>query len=101
MHLLFHNAHILPSILQQPTASSRDCYPFGSYDVRSSVPAGSHAPFNRLGCGGSPQMRRVECVPPSDLVVNVDSNEGGDAWIRLSIQVTARSHKHANLLRLA
>lgn len=36
-------------------------------------------------------MRRVECVPPSDLVVNVDSNHGGDRWIRLSIQVPVKS----------
>lgn len=36
-------------------------------------------------------MRRVECVPPSDLVVNVDSNDGGDRWIRLSIQVQMNS----------
>lgn len=33
------------------------------------------------------QYRRVECAPPSDLVVNVDANDGGDRWIRLSIQV--------------
>ena len=27
------------------------------------------------------------CVPPSDLIVNVDSNDGEDRWIRLSLCV--------------
>ena len=32
----------------------------------------------------------MECVPPSDLVVNVDSNLGADRWIRLTINVRRR-----------
>ena len=36
------------------------------------------------------QYRQVECAPPSDLVVNVDDNDGGNGWIRL--QITVREH---------
>ena len=31
----------------------------------------------------------IECVPPSDLVVDVDSNDGGGRWIRLSINASS------------
>ena len=33
------------------------------------------------------QYRQVECAPPSDLVVNVNNNDGGNGWIRLDISV--------------
>jgi len=33
------------------------------------------------------QYRRVECAPPSDLVVNVDNNGGSNSWIRLQVTV--------------
>ena len=35
------------------------------------------------------QYRQVECAPPSDLVVNVDNNDGGNGWIRLQVTVRA------------
>jgi hypothetical protein len=33
------------------------------------------------------QYRQVECAPPSDLVVNVNNNDGGNSWLRLDISV--------------
>ena len=33
------------------------------------------------------RYRQVECAPPSDLVVNVDNNDGGNGWIRLQVTV--------------
>lgn len=33
------------------------------------------------------QFRRVECAPPSDLVIIVDSNSGSNGWIRLKVYV--------------
>ena len=39
------------------------------------------------------QYRRVECTPPSTMVVSVDGNSGGGGWIRLSIKVSG-PHSH-------
>ncbi len=33
------------------------------------------------------QSRRVQCTPPTNLVVTVNNNNGNDGWIRLQIQV--------------
>ncbi len=33
------------------------------------------------------QSRRVQCAPPTNLVVTVNNNNGNDGWIRLQIQV--------------
>lgn len=33
------------------------------------------------------QYRRVECVPPSNLVVFADQNYGQDKWLRLFVEV--------------
>lgn len=35
------------------------------------------------------QFWRVECAPPSNLVVIADNDDGGNAWIRLKIYVGA------------
>lgn len=33
------------------------------------------------------QYRRVQCAPPSNIVVSVTNNRGGDGWIQLDITV--------------
>ena len=43
------------------------------------------------------QSRRVQCAPPTNLVVTVNNNDGNDGWIRLQVQVQMESRLFASV----
>ncbi len=38
------------------------------------------------------QYRRVPCMPPIDMIVDVDGNHGPGYWLRLNVQVSTISN---------